>query len=124
MSALPPTVGYATQPRYGLITAIELGLQTTITFESDHPFLIGQNVGIRVPRQYGTEELNNKIAHIVEVTDDTITFDIDSTNFTQFVYPVAEPSALAMIVPSSSGVDSRFYTPFYILDDAFTNIRT
>ncbi len=124
MTVLPPTRGYATGPRYGLITAIQLGQQTTITFAAPHSFFIGENVGLRISKQYGTVELNNIDVHILSKTTDTITFDVDSRNFTPFIYPVSRPVQIAMAVPSTSGIYPGSNPATVILNDAFTNVRT
>jgi len=124
MTVIPPTRGYATQPRYGLITSIELGQQTVIGFAAPHSFVIGENIGLRVPRQYGTVELNNLEGHIIAITTDTVTVNLVSANYTTFIYPVAFPVAIAMAVPSTSGIYPGSIPATVILNDAFTNVRT
>jgi hypothetical protein len=123
MTALPPTRGYETVPRYSLIENITLGQLTVINFTADHDFVLGQNIGIRVPYQYGTVELNNKEGHILALTSDSITVDIDSSNFTPF-NSVSNPIAIAMVVPSTSGILPGSNPATVILNDAYSCVRT
>ena len=50
-------------------------------------------------------QLNNVVGEIIEVTDNTITVDIDSSNFYPFAYPTPLPNAysLPVVIPNSSG---------------------
>lgn len=112
-------------PTSALIESVMKGVQTVITFTDDHDFTDGEIVSFRVSPPYGMVELNNKQAKVVSHTSDTITVDIQSSNFTTFVTPDPEDIvSVAMTVPSASGIVPNLYTPTMNLEDAFDHIRT
>ncbi len=51
-------------------------------------------------------QLNNLNIQVLEVTNNTLTINIDSSNFTPFLYPTPLPSAYTppSVIPNSSGV--------------------
>lgn len=94
---------YAMYPRYSYIDAITRGVTTTIEFTEDHDFTDGELVSFRVAQSNGTRELNERTARVISHTDTTITVDIDSANYTDFIadLDVKNPP---MAVPAGSGV--------------------
>lgn len=112
-------------PKFSLIQAITQGQMTTVTFTAPCDFTQGEIVSFRVSRANGMFELNNVQTRVVESTGSTIVVDIDSNNFTPFVYSsenaVQNP---AMVVPSSSGVMFGTNPAQTTLADAFDNIPT
>lgn len=113
---------YSFVPKYFLIQSIEKGLNTVVTFTEDHDYSVGEYVSFRCSKDNDMVEINNKRGKVLEMTADTITVDIDSTNFTPFVYDL-EVAQLALACPAGSGVKPGEYTPTVILDDCFDNIR-
>ena len=109
-------------PSMVLIEDITRAQNAVVTFVEDHDFLINEIIGLRVSKPYGMVEINNKQAKVLDITSDSVTVDVDSTEFTAFTVPVSligttPPCA----VPSSSGVDLVSPLPHTILEDAFDN---
>jgi hypothetical protein len=82
-------------PGTTVISAITTGTTTTIDTASAHNFRIGQEVGFRVPQQWGTVELNSLpnlftpgspvYGYVTAVTDyNTVIVNIDSSAYTAF----------------------------------------
>jgi hypothetical protein len=109
-------------PSYSIISAIALGVNTVITFTLPHEFTIGEVISLRVSRQYGTVELNNRQFTVQAITTDTVTLNVDSRNYNAFIASPTDPETLAMAVPSSSGVIPNARPPQTSLIDAFDNI--
>jgi hypothetical protein len=66
--------------------------------------------------------MNQKAGKVLSHTNDSITVDIDSNNFTAFAIPGdLTGTTPPCCVPSSSGVDLSLYSPTMILEDAFDN---
>lgn len=110
------------QPAYAVISSLSLGVQTIPTFTAPHDFSIGEIISFRVSSQYGTVELNNRQALVQAITTNTITVNIDSRNYTPFIAAPDDPSSLAMVVPSSSGIVPGAIPPQTNLADVFDNI--
>ena len=91
-----------------------------VTFPENHEFLPNSIISLRVSKQFGMVEINNLQVKVLSATPDTVTLDIDSSNFTPFVVP-ADPIIIIppYAVPSASGVDLLSPVPRTILEDAF-----
>lgn len=109
-------------PTYSFISAITPGVNTIITFTAAHDFTVGEIVSIRVSQQYGMVQLNNQQPIVLQVTTDSITVPIDSRNYTPFISSPTDPQALAMVVPSSSGIIPGAIPPQTSLIDVFDNV--
>jgi hypothetical protein len=114
---------YSFVPKFFLIQSITKGQQTVITFTEDHDYSIGEYVSFRCGKPNKMVEINEKRGKVLEMTSDTITVDIDSTNYTDFLYDL-QVAILPVAVPSGSGVRPNEYVSTVILDDCFDNIRT
>lgn len=109
-------------PRMREISDITRAQYAEVTTEEDHDFVDNEIVSFRVSRAYGMVEMNNLQSKVRSHTDDTITVDIDSSNFTAFSIPGdLAGTTPPCVVPSSSGVDLSAYSPTMILEDAFDN---
>lgn len=109
-------------PSMVLIEDISKAQYAVVTFVEDHNFLVNEIIGLRVSKPYGMVEINNKEAKVLSVTSDTVTVDIDSSNFNSFTVPVSlRGTTPPCAVPSSSGVDLTSPIPRTILEDAFDN---
>lgn len=105
------------------IVGISNAQKATITFASDHPYSLGEIVSFRVSRPYGMVEMNNQQATVIDLDDTSITVDIDSLNYTTFIYPpVLEVVYPAVVVPAGSGIIPNERTPTVNLEDAFDNV--
>lgn len=111
------------QPKFSLIEDITLGQTTVVTFTEDCDFTDGEIVSFRVSAESGTKELNNQQALVLSHTDDTITVEIDSSNYTTFVF-VDENELVfpAMVVPMGSGIIPGSNPATVNLEDAFDNV--
>ena len=109
-------------PASSLISAIQLGVTTVVTFTAPHDFTVGEVVSFRVSQQYGTVQLNNQQPTVIAISSSTITVPIDSRGYTPFISNPTNPQQLAMVVPSSSGVVPGAFIAQTNLQDAFDNI--
>lgn len=76
-----------------------------VTTVNDHGFPAGMMVTFLIPTQFGMVELNNQNLQVIAVTSNTLTVNVDSTNYTLFAYPSPLPSAFTAptVIPNSSG---------------------
>lgn len=76
-----------------------------VTTVDDHGYRAGMMVRFLIPTQFGMVELNELNAQVLELTDDTLTINLDSRNFSVFSYPSPLPSAYTppSVIPNSSG---------------------
>lgn len=109
-------------PRMRLVEDISNAQYAVVTCTEDHDFIDNEIVSLRVSRPYGMVEINNQHAKVLSHTSDTITINVDSSNFTAFAIPGdLTGTTTPCVVPSSSGVDLNAYNPTMILEDAFDN---
>ena len=76
-----------------------------VTTTTDHNYVVGMNVIFMIPTMFKMTELNQILAQVMLLTNNTVTLNFDSTNFTPFAYPSPLPSAYTppSIIPYSSG---------------------
>lgn len=76
-----------------------------VTTVMDHDYVAGMMVRFLIPVQFGMVELNNVTAQVIQVTNNTLTINFDSTAFNAFAYPSPLPNAYTppSIIPNSSG---------------------
>jgi hypothetical protein len=123
-------------PRWGYVANISQAAQAIVSFTAKNDFTPGENVSFRVSSDFGMDEINNRSARVLSVTNSStvssVTLDLDTTGFTAFTFPTSAVAAAgvspAVCVPSSSGVvpDSGSATvpqepPGTNLRDAFDN---
>lgn len=87
------------------IESITNAYPMVVTTVEDHGYVSGMNVTFLIPSQFKMVQLNNVNAQVLQVTSDTLTIDLDSTNFSVFSYPSPLPSAYTppSIIPNASG---------------------
>lgn len=117
-------VGYRFTPRWRYITDITNSQYCVITTSIDHDYTNGQIVSFRVSKPYGMVQINELSAKVLSHTNDTITVDIDSSNFDHFIYPVSGQNTPPVVVPSASGVIPGSDPATVNLQDCFDNVRT
>jgi hypothetical protein len=71
-------------PNFKMITGITNAQYAVVTFDSPHSFVLNEIVSFRVSPSAGMKEMNNLRAKVLATTSDTITVNIDSTNFGNF----------------------------------------
>jgi hypothetical protein len=107
------------------IIGVSNAQKAVITFESAHPYVLGEIISLRSSRPYGMYEINNMQGRVLSSTEFTITLDIDTTNFNTFVYPpVGTIEVPAQAVPSASGIIPDQIPATVTLQDAFDNVPT
>lgn len=110
MSSITYYPGYSqTQVQQNLrtqtIEAITNASPAVVTTVDDHDYVAGMIVTFLIPIQFGMVQLNGLNIQVLEVTDNTLTLNLDSTNFSVFSYPSPLPSAYTppSVIPSASG---------------------
>lgn len=110
------------------ITAITQATSAVITLSVTHLYTVGQQVRIVVPTAFGMTQMNNQLVTItaINTTNNTITVNVDSTNFTAFAFPTSATAALgvsfALVVPVGEAAVNSVAQPFgNLLDDATVN---
>ncbi len=74
------------QPSRFVITAITRGNTTTITTSVAHNYVIGQNVRLIIPKDYGSFQLNETQGYVISIPSTTqVVVMIDSTNSDAFI---------------------------------------
>lgn len=110
-------------PRKRTITAITQATSAVITMSVTHGYTAGQAVRINVPAAYAMTEIDGLIGNITAVStaNNTITVDIDSTNFTAFSFPVSAdvPFSLAEVIPVGETANATYAND---LGDATDNV--
>lgn len=113
----------AFQPQFSLISSLSLGQQTVATFTANCDFTDGEIVSFRVSKPSGTVELNNQRGRVLSHTSNTITVDIDSSNYTPFIFITENLLVFpAMVVPVGSGIVPSVKPATISLQDAFDNV--
>lgn len=109
-------------PQMREISAITQAQSAVVTTTEDHDFIANELVSFRSSRAYGMVEINNLRGKVLATSSNTLTVDIDSSNFTAFSIPgdLAKTTP-PCVVPSSSGIDLDSDSPTMILEDAFDN---
>jgi hypothetical protein len=87
------------------ILAVTNSYPMIVTTVIDHGYVAGMDVTFQIPTQFGMVELNGKNVQVLSITTDTLTIDLDSTNFSVFSYPSPLPLAYTppTVIPNSSG---------------------
>lgn len=111
-------------PRNRVVTAITQAAQAVITMSVTHGFTVGQAVRLVVPAACGMVEMNGLLATIlaVDLVNNTITVNVDSSGFTAFAFPSSATAAagvtFAQVVPVGEAATAPYQN---LLDDATYN---
>lgn len=74
------------EPRRFVITAIDLGQTTTVTTSEDHDYVVGQQVRLLIPVDFGSYQLNSKQGIVRSIPTSTqVEVEINSYNTNAFV---------------------------------------
>jgi hypothetical protein len=76
-----------------VIASITRSFPMVVTTVNNHKYVAGMEVKFLIPQAFGMQQLNNLRGQVIQLTSNTLTIDIDSTNFTSFAYPSPLPSA-------------------------------
>lgn len=99
-------------PRRRFIASITNAAQAVVYFTEKNDFTPGEIVAFRVGANWGMDEINNRTARVLTVTnsatESSITIDLDTTGFTAFTLPTSlqtsDGESPAVCMPSSSGI--------------------
>lgn len=121
-------------PKARIITDISKATQAVVKFATTHGYVIGEVITLKVPVGYGMVQINGQQVNglqgtiqSVDLVNNTVTLNINSTGFTTFVYPASaaiqssSQNSPAIASPSSSGVIPNGIPPGTTLADAFDN---
>lgn len=88
-----------------VIASITQANPMVITTIKTHNYVAGVQITFSIPSIFGMQQLNNLQAQVISVTANTLTCNLDSSNFTPFAYPVSLPNAYTppVLIPNSSG---------------------
>ncbi len=91
--------------RVQTISSITNAFPMVVTTLNDHGYVAGMMVRFLIPIQFGMVQLNTENAQVISLTNNTLTINLDSTNFTPFAYPTPLPNAYTppSVIPNSSG---------------------
>lgn len=91
--------------RWQSIASISNANPMIVTTSNDHGYVVGMLVTFQIPSQFGMVNLNGTVAQITDITSDTLTVSLDSTNYPIFSYPSPLPSAYTppTVIPIASG---------------------
>lgn len=110
------------QPRRFVIEDITLGATTTVTTTTDHDYVIGQEVRLIIPAQFGCYQLNEVLGYVLSVpSSDSVIININSLRnvdpFISATATTASPQILAMgdinqgAINSSGRVNNGTFIP-------------
>jgi hypothetical protein len=87
------------------IASITQSFPMVVTTVKDHGYVAGMNVTFLIPTQFGMVQLNGQNLQVLSVTNNTLSINVDSSNYTPFAYPSPLPGAYTppSIIPNSSG---------------------
>ncbi len=99
-------------PRRAYVAMITKATQAVVYFTAKNDFTPGEYVRFHVSSAFGMDEIDNKQARVLSVTNSatvsSITIDLDTSGYTTFAFPLSATAAAgvqpAICVPSSSGV--------------------
>lgn len=96
----PPINPQYYEPSKFNISAITLGLTTTITTSVANNFVIGQNVRTIIPINYGTRQLNEQSSLVISLPSSTqVVVNIDSRAYDTFISNPSGQKTPAQIIP-------------------------
>lgn len=95
------------------ISGITNGQTTVVTTSVDHGFVVGNSVQFVIPLQWGIRQLSGKTGYVLSTTSDTVTVNIDSSQFDSFSTPIVTlPTVIdqPQILPVGDG-NTGYLTP-------------
>jgi hypothetical protein len=98
------------QPRRFVITAISLGVTTTVTTSLPHDYVIGQEVRLIIPPTFGSRGLNEKKGYVLSIPSSTqVIIDIFSIGIDPFKTSTAttQPQILAIGDINSGAINAN-----------------
>ena len=114
------------KPRNYFISAISLGITTTLTTTLDMDFIIGQEVRLVIPPLFGTRQLNGQTGFVISIpSSNQVVINTSSIGFDAFkTYPIGSQPQILPI----GDINNGFIKPngqgkiFPTIPGAFKNI--
>lgn len=87
------------------IESITQAYPMVVTTTTDHHYVAGMRVRFNIPGMFGMVQLNGVEVQVLSITNNTLTVNVDSRNFTPFAYPSPLPQAYTppVVIPDASG---------------------
>lgn len=87
------------------IESITQDFPMVVTTTSDHKYTAGMRIRFNIPGMFGMVQLNEVESQVLSITNNTLTVNVDSRNFTAFSYPTPLPEAYTppVVIPDASG---------------------
>lgn len=104
-----------------LINDISKSANAIVTFTENHGYKNGQLLRFHVPKEYGMFEINDKSGRVLSKTDNTVIVNVETTNFSAFIYPADSTSYPPEAVPYGSGIDDEQVIHTTNLECSFDN---
>ncbi len=107
-----------------IIASITNTFPMIITTINNHGYIAGIIIGFLIPSAFGMQQLNNITGQVTQLTSNTLTINIDASNFTPFAYPSPLPFTYTppTIFPVSSGPYLSFQPLNYGNQDSFEGV--
>lgn len=86
-------------PNFFDISALALGVNTTVTTSIDHNYVVGQLIRLLIPGTFGSWQLNEKTGYVLSIpAADQVVVSIDSTYASAFINgPTTGPSVAQIL---------------------------
>jgi len=82
----PPIEPQNFQPSVFVISAISLGVNTTVTTSVNNNYVVGQQVRLLIPDKYGSRELNEQTGIVLSIpAPNQVILDINSNGASSFI---------------------------------------
>jgi hypothetical protein len=87
------------------IQSISNSFPCVITTVFHHHYVAGMRVRFNIPGMFGMVQLNPLEVQVLTITNNTLTVNVDSSNFAPFAYPSPLPEAYTppVVIPDASG---------------------
>jgi hypothetical protein len=87
------------EPNRFIISAISLGVTTTITTTTNINYVLGQQVRLIIPPTFGTRQLNERSGIVIDIpASNQVTLNIDSQGMDTFVSSSATTKAQILAI--------------------------
>lgn len=102
-------------PYLGFVSDVVVGATTTVTTSVDHGFVVGQEVRLTIPSNWGMVELDALTGFVLSIPSaNEVVLDINSTGFTAFAFPTSADVATGSDFPQVYSVGDQNFG--YVFD--------
>ena len=123
----PPIEPQWFKPSLFVIADISLGATTTVTTETNHNYVIGQQIKLLIPPTYGAQQINGQTGYVISIpSSDEVVVTINSLGINAFIPNPSygpTPPQIAAIGDVNSGIISTTGTNISdpLLPGSFSN---